>query len=198
MFELNVGALLTRNDPSDTSCAGGWWLVNIGFFLTFGPLFAKCWRIYKIFMRKEMTVVKLTDLNLFARLGVMLAIELILLGAMHQVDPVKARVVVQSALPRDQTIYFCAPSSVGFAAAIGSWKGLMLLFGAMMSFSTRSVSENFNESKPIAFSIYNVLFTCCIIIPIALLQQGDGRTLYLLAMFTIYWIAICNNVAPPT
>jgi hypothetical protein len=109
---------------------------------------------------------------------------------MERVDPVRARVVVQSALPRDQTIYFCAPADVGFAAALSSTKALMLLFGAMMSFSTRTVSENFNESKPIAFSIYNVLFTACIIIPIGLLNQSDGRTLYLLGVFAIYWITL--------
>jgi hypothetical protein len=74
------------------------------------------------------------------------------------------------------------------------YKGLILLFGAMMSFSTRSVSENFNESKPIALAIYNVLFTSCIIVPIALLTQSDGRTLYLLAIFGVYWITFCTLV----
>jgi hypothetical protein len=78
--------------------------------------------------------------------------------------------------------------------ALIGYKGLMLLFGAMMSFSTRSVSENFNESKSIAFTIYNVLFTCLIIIPIALLQQSDGRTLYMLAIFAIYWISYCKCI----
>ena len=98
---------------------------------------------------------------------------------------------MQSALPRDQTIYYCSPKQgPGWVAAIGSYKGLMLLFGAIMSFSTRSVSENFNESRPIALSIYNVLFTCCLIIPIALLTSNDGRTLYLLAIFAIYWVTL--------
>jgi hypothetical protein len=39
------------------------------------------------------------------------------------------------------------------AGILGGYKALMLLFGALMSFSTRSVSENFNESKPIALSV---------------------------------------------
>jgi hypothetical protein len=69
---------------------------------------------------------------------------------------------------------------------------VLLLFGALMSFSTRSVAENFNESKSIAFSIYNVLFTLCLVIAIGLLQQGDGRTLYLLVIFTLFWIAMCT------
>jgi hypothetical protein len=111
---------------------------------------------------------------------------------MEATDPFEAQSYVQSALPRDQTIYYCAPDSVTLPSVLGGYKGVMLLFGALMSFSTRSVSENFNESKPIAFSIYNVLFTSVIVLLIGLLQQSDGRTLYLLAIFTIYWITLCR------
>jgi hypothetical protein len=106
-------------------------------------------------MRKEMTVIRLTDMNLMFRLGVGLAFEVMMLGIMQAVDPVMARTVVQSALPRDQTIYFCAPSGLTMASLITGYKGVILCFGALMSFSTRSVSENFNESKPIAFSVHH-------------------------------------------
>jgi heme/copper-type cytochrome/quinol oxidase subunit 4 len=37
------GSLLARDEPTDTLCTGGWWMANIGFYLTFGPLFAKSW-----------------------------------------------------------------------------------------------------------------------------------------------------------
>jgi hypothetical protein len=76
-----------------------------------------------------------------------------MLGILQGVGPVKALTVVQTALPRDQVIYYCAPTNLGLAATIGSYKMALLLFGAMMSFSTRSVSENFNESKPIALAV---------------------------------------------
>jgi hypothetical protein len=51
---------------------------------------------------------------------------------MHAVDPVRASTSVQSALPRDQTIYICAPDGIGMAVAISSTKvnpsaGLSLL-----------------------------------------------------------------------
>jgi hypothetical protein len=42
--------------------------------------------------------------------------------------------------------------------------------------------------------IYNLLFTCCLIIPIGLLSQSDGRTLYLLIVFAVYWITFCTLV----
>jgi hypothetical protein len=37
-----------------------------------------------------------------------------------------------------------------------------------------------------------VLFTCLIVIPIGLLNQSDGRTLYLLAIFSVYWITVAT------
>jgi len=75
----------------------------------------------------------------------------------------------------------------------------------LQSFSTRSVSENFNESKSTAFSIYNVLFTCLLVIPIvskanvnetftrgsfqAMLQQGVVPVVEL-ASFALFWIGV--------
>lgn len=63
------GGLLARDAPTNSTCSSGWWMLNVGFFMAFGPLFAKTWRIYKIFLRKEMTVVKITDASLMLRLG---------------------------------------------------------------------------------------------------------------------------------
>jgi hypothetical protein len=75
-------------------------------------------RIYKIFMRKEMTVIRLTDASLMFRLGVGLAFEIMMLGIMQAVDPVMSQTVMQSALPRDQTIYYCAPSGLTMVSLI--------------------------------------------------------------------------------
>ena len=113
--------------------------------MLFGALFAKTWRISQIFMRKEMSVVRITDGNLAGRLAFGLALELVFLGIIEVVDPITAISAVQSALPRDQTIYFCAPSTPELAASLSVYKGLMLLFGALMSFSTRSVSNHSPE-----------------------------------------------------
>jgi hypothetical protein len=80
---------------------------------------------------------------------------------MEVTNPVRAQSAVQSALPRDQTIYYCAPDSIEMVGIVGGYKGMLMLFGALMSFSTRSVSENFNESKPIAFSVSSLLSDPC-------------------------------------
>jgi hypothetical protein len=71
------GIFLSQSTPTDTSCRAAWWTINLGFFTTFAPLFAKCWRIYKIFMRKEMTIIRITDSKLGTRMAIALAIELV-------------------------------------------------------------------------------------------------------------------------
>jgi heme/copper-type cytochrome/quinol oxidase subunit 4 len=71
------GASLSVATPTNATCRSGWWTLNMGFFLTFAPLFAKCWRIYKIFMRKEMTVIRITDSKLALRLIVAFSCELV-------------------------------------------------------------------------------------------------------------------------
>lgn len=159
ILELVACLLFTQSSPSDTSCATAYWLgcvgvcvcycfvfirfvvyslfivvvccSNVGFVLMFGPLFGKCWRIYKIFsvfpfcccscsfwflvfdrvlccvffaVRNEMTVVKITDAGLTLRLSGLLAGDLVFSGIVQAVTPVVAVSRVQSALPRDQVL----------------------------------------------------------------------------------------------
>jgi hypothetical protein len=95
-----------------TSC----WLSKLS--LSFVTLITGNRRIYKIFMRKEMTVIKLTDASLVFRLSIGLAFEVMMLGIMQATDPVMSLSAVQSALPRDQTIYYCAPHGITMASFI--------------------------------------------------------------------------------
>ena len=86
-------------------------------------------------------------------------------------------------------ITYCSPSGPTFIAILAGLKGLILVFGTIMSFTTRGVSDNFNESRPIAFSIYNTTFTSLIVMLIALMQNGI-LSLMLLLVFAIHWIAL--------
>jgi hypothetical protein len=69
-------------------------------------------------MRKEMTVIRLTDASLMFRLAIGLVCEVLMLGIMQAIDPIRAASAVQSALPRDQTIYYCAPAQITIASFI--------------------------------------------------------------------------------
>ena len=185
------GIFFSYANPTDESCGAAFWLLDLGFYLTFAPLFAKSWRIYKIFMRTQMSVLKITDAMLLGRLGAGLVLELVLLALVHALDPVMARTQEVTAYPRNQLVSYCSPEAPALVAAMGALKGVLLVFGTIMSFTTRGVSDNFNESRPIAFSIYNTTFTTLIVMLIALLQNGV-LSIFQLIVFAVHWIALCT------
>lgn len=131
--------------------------------------------------------------------------------------------MIELTLPRNLLVQYCAPDNLGLVATLGGCFALALVFGAIMSFTSeqtllgflefgfaflaRGVSENFNESKTIAWSIYSVLFTSLIVVLIAMLQQQAGLIIYHvfvssnfvflgaiavveLASFALIWIAL--------
>jgi hypothetical protein len=136
------GMLFSIGEPTDSICGGAFWLLDLGFYFAFAPLFAKSWRIYKIFMRTQMSVLKITDMMLFVRLLAVLLVEIVsallrwrfvsacscalcwqmLLVIIHFVDPVKATTQIQSALPRDQLVTYCSPSRPELIGALGGIK----------------------------------------------------------------------------
>jgi hypothetical protein len=77
-----------------------------------------------------------------------------------------------------------------FIAVEASMKGLLLFFGCLMGFSTRKVSESFNESQTIAWAIYNVVFSGLVVGAILLFLDTLGDTLIWLVLFLLLWVAV--------
>lgn len=63
----------------DRVCRVKPWLLAMGFSLSFGGLFAKTYRVHRIFNRKKMAIQRIHDSALFALLGAMLAADCIIL-----------------------------------------------------------------------------------------------------------------------
>ncbi len=38
-----AGMLFSVGDPTNNVCSSAFWLLDLGFFFAFGPLFAKAW-----------------------------------------------------------------------------------------------------------------------------------------------------------
>jgi hypothetical protein len=67
--------------------------------------------------------------------------------------------------------------------------------GALLAFNTRSVSANYNESKAIAWSLYNFMFAVGIISPILVVVGAMGDTLVLLLAFLLLWLMYFTGFA---
>ena len=194
---LFLGGFILVSPVTNATCSAFSWLLVVGIQLTFAPLFAKTWRIYRIFGRKKLSVVQITNKKLLLIVLAIIALDIILMvvwQAMGALSPIvntinstdsSGKLVINqytqcgvgTGTEKDLFVLLCVE------------KGILFVFGALMAFTTRRVSSTFNESQGISLSIYNLLFTVGIITPIILVISAVGDVLTLLLVFALLWIA---------
>jgi len=198
-----AGAVALVLPVSTISCGAVSWLINLGIMVTFAPLFAKTWRIYRIFGRRKLSVVKISNRKLMFIIGILLLIEAIIMIIWESISPLQAIITstMEGSPARVHQYEQCGVHDVGTSmfAIVAVEKGILLLFGALMAFSTRRVSSQFNESSQVALAIYNVVFSIGIIAPIIFVIGATGDVLVALLLFVLLWISFftaCILVIP--
>ena len=189
LFGAILALVLT---PTASSCAAFSWLIQLGFTVTFAPLFAKAYRIYRIFGRRKLSVVKISNRRLLAAVILTILADVILLSVWHSVAPPTVSVIVQLTTTATGTIQQngypqCAwnGTSASFMGVECGIKVVSLCLGVMLAFSTRQVTDRFNDSKSISLSIYNLVFALVVILPILVLIDAVGNVRILLLLFCI-------------
>ena len=190
---LFTALLLLVQPVSAGVCSALNWMANLGFTLTLAPLLVKAWRVHRIFNRRKMRVVRITNLRLLLMVAALLTMELALLIAWQSHAPMAPSTLAQQqsngAGERLYTQCAFSGASLGFFAAAALSKGLMLAAGVLMAFSTRDVAQQFNESKSIAIAIYNIVIILALIAPIIAFIGAVGDTLITLLLFLLTWVA---------
>lgn len=171
-------------------------LLSIGFTLSFGCLFSKTWRIYKIFTAvKSMHRVKIQDHHLYGTILVLLLVDVSLFIVWITVSPFKLVYEHRSTellgdISQEYIFYKCnCEYQLHFTIVMFGYKGLLLLFGLFLAWETRHVKVAvLNDSKMIGMSIYNVSVVATIgaIGAIGLYQTSHFETGFILVT-----IAIC-------
>ena len=191
---LYLSVLMQLLPASDAVCQALQWLVIMGLCLTFAPLFAKSYRIYRIFGRKRLAVVKVSDRRLLGITAALCSAELLLLVVWHAVAPLSPQLDAEQAASGLVTDYVqCGTRTTletAFLVAAGLSNGLLLLVCVYMSISTRSVSSQFNESSQQALAIYNVVFTLSVIIAVLVAVDAEGDVLTGVLVLATLWIAL--------
>lgn len=141
------------------SCYLRYWLLCLGFVLTFGSLFAKTWRIMVLFYTNSMSVFKISNSQLLIILGILIAIQVILLsiwsGLTH---PYSTFQIVDQYYPSENFL-ICSSnsSSLVMMIIIVVYLGLLTLTGVYITIKNWNVSKLYNESRQISFAMYNMM-----------------------------------------
>lgn len=180
-------------DPTKESCAATAWLLNCGVMITFAPLFAKTFRIYKIFGGRKLNVVKISSTKLLLMCAAIFVIEFMILGVWQAVSPFQPIMteVMEGSPARVHQYLQCGTTGAGgdvfFAIVVE--KGLLFVVGSLLAFSTRRVSSTFNESSQIGVTIYMFVFTISLIAIIIVVTQAIGNVLIALVQVAVIWLS---------
>ncbi|CAH0562368.1 unnamed protein product [Brassicogethes aeneus] len=136
--------------PSVYTCTARVWLREIGFSLTYGALMLKTWRISVIFRVRSAKAVKITDVNLLKRLGMIVAIFTVFLVIRTLVAP---PVVIVGRTADDLKAYLCRTD--WWDHSFSTLEVVFLVWGIRLCIVVRKAPSEFNESRFISMAIYN-------------------------------------------
>jgi glycine betaine/proline transport system substrate-binding protein len=161
------GSVVAFVASNDVGCNLFIWMLPVGFALLFGSLFAKTGRIYLLFANKSLQIVKYTDRDVGFGVGIILLGECAILIAMMIIQP--ARYLFQN--EGEAEFSFCTfhfPTGITLIV----YNGVVLIFGIIISaLVSRLRLTLYNESKYIAWAMYNFGFVVIFIAVIFLVTD---------------------------
>jgi hypothetical protein len=152
-----IGIIIQEGKPTPNLCQARFIVPSLSLTVILANLFVKTWRVWRIFDNKRMKKITISNFQLLQMIFGLLSIEAVLFVIWYNLD---------SPVPAPYFGDWICTSSVQdvFQLALQGYKLILLAFGAFLGYGIRNVQmSQFNESRQIAFSIYNILFTSILV-----------------------------------
>jgi gamma-aminobutyric acid type B receptor len=165
---------------SNVTCFLRAWLLPIGFSVMFGALFAKTYRVHKIFTRHTIKMIKIKNWHVALYVSLIVIGQIIISIFMVSITPIKS--ILHTIDPYRPSLSYnvCTFSATAKAfMGINIVSGVALLaWGTYLIYHIRKIPfAMYDESKVIGFSIYNTTFFAIIILVIQLAIGNKNRDL---------------------
>ncbi|KYR02864.1 G-protein-coupled receptor family 3 [Tieghemostelium lacteum] len=170
-----IGIIFWSIPPTNARCNLRIWFVSIGFTILIGSLVVKNFRIWLIFDNPELKTIKITNYQLIPWIGALILINGILMGAITGAGDLKSIMEIGTDdLGKYEFQNVCQMSNRGSIPLyiLLGYFAVLLLIGVFVSWKIRIVDiAEFNESKPIANTLYAISFSLFIIISLVVSPQ---------------------------
>merc|ERR1711871_284176 len=179
----------------DSACSSLPWLYSLGFVITFATLFARIWRVQKIFNNKSLKRMHLRDSSLFGRILIVVVADILLLVTWATGYPISW---TRTVLTRD--VYEYPLTSVGHCSGQNYWTfwGIvfgfhitLLLYGNALAYSARNIPTRFQEGKFIGLCLLTYFQVMAISLPILIMVNDQPEP----AFFTRVCVVFINDFA---
>jgi basic membrane lipoprotein Med (substrate-binding protein (PBP1-ABC) superfamily) len=156
--------------PANAACMAMVWLYCTGFIVTFAPLFAKMWRVYRIFNNPKLRKLNISTEVLAGVCLSLLAIEWAVVGTMQAVSPLRyyrfATLTDEYGNVLESAGRCWSPDGLVFLMSLLAWHLIILGYGNFLAFRTRNIEDRFSESRPIAISLFANLQVLAVGVPV--------------------------------
>jgi gamma-aminobutyric acid type B receptor len=162
--------LLAAFEMTTAFCCAQLWMGDVAFSLVFGSLFAKNFRLAKLFNNKKLKKKKISDMDLAKWMVPIVGIQVVILGVWSIVGVPEARRGL-SPTRNYQTYIACGAFPVAHHTAFRAidivFKFLLLIWGLYVASRTSQIKDKrFNESIYVAYTMYTIFFAAIIILPL--------------------------------
>jgi hypothetical protein len=171
--------MLSNGYMSSELCYASAWAGHLGFAIAFSALFAKTWRLNKLFNNKKLRKMRITNKDVFMIVALITFVSLLTLLVWTIMGAADAKYLQQSYGTIYETTQFdvyvgcnSEEGAIPIFILLG-FEGLLLLYSAMMAYNARNIDVSFGESKHIAIVIYNIFIIGIVAVVISFVGPGS-------------------------
>lgn len=168
---LCLANISNLGEHSSATCAARPWVLHIPLTFSFACVFAKVWRVHKIFGNKQMKKMKINNKTLLKIIVSILGLEALLLMLATAVETPKPIGTVYTGSFYTYTAYSCQASggTSFFTTILWVFELVMLIYGCYLAFVTRHYERHLAEGQYIALAIYNMGLLAAVTVLMSLL-----------------------------
>jgi len=194
MFTVGIEASYREETENiwvaDTACMASPWLWGMGFAITYSALFAKVWRVYKLYkisakMRRQAVDYK----DVYFIIIIVLLTEVIVLTAYQMLSPrIWHRDVVEdiNGYPIE-SIGKCYSENQGlFQCALVILKVICLFVALVLCWRTKDLPSDFSESSYIFLAVMFMFQILLMTVPITQMAQQDRNVNFFIKMGGVF------------
>lgn len=183
LYSSNYASLINVITPA--SCHLQAWLLALGFIVMYGSLFAKSWRVWRLYSNASMTIIRISDLQVFLNVLIWVLIMAILLIAFSIAGNLQPTYVTLDPYRPARDYIACIPANPGphtvALAVILAYSGLIILAGLFVAYKVSKIPyQVYDESNTISFSMYNVAFFVILLAALRLSNAASREVLFVL------------------
>ena len=179
--------------PDPSSCMSMFWYGHLSYWIVFGALTIKTWRVYKIISNTSLKRVKITTWDVLRRTMILISFAIVYLVIVHTVAVPELHEKVVTVSNQSTFHIECGFKFPQFEITLYVMEACLLVYGAYMCNAARDAPSAINESKPISTSLSYITLIAVIVLPFESLIDLDNATIEIITALSFFAAAMIST-----